>query len=438
MKFNFKPHSLFTIFALSVFASCSSSPNNEYSANTNASPKITNAETALRALHQDQGDVFAPESYKKAMSALEDAKEERADDSNNENILEAVQNTEKLTLEAKRQAAITMSTLPGVAEARQAALSAHVEEFAQKDFVKTEKELAKFAKEVETGKINKPQVVTKSLLKQYKTLQTQATLKWKLNPSQNLIKKASDEGARDNAPISLSEAKYSLENATALIKKDPLNMAAIDPATSEAEYHAEKLLRITREAKAAGGPKSEAIILKGEAQQRIISKQKQAIKNSHNETAVAESEIQNLAGVKNLQDKVAVVSKKFNADEADVYQQGKSVIIRLKGIQFPNNKFEIPSSGFATLKKVQESILAFDSPSVKIEGHTDASGSKAINLPLSQHRAESVKEYLTAGLGMESTDLEVSGYGSDKPLGSNKTAAGRAQNRRIDIVIEEM
>jgi OmpA-OmpF porin, OOP family len=438
MKLNIKLYPLTALVAFSLLTSCSSRSAGDYDAHTNASPKIQNAETALVESRRDQVNVFAPDSYKKAMKALEEAKNERSDDANNENILKAVQKTENLTAEANRKALITKATLPGVAEARQAALSAHVETHAEKDFAKTEKELAKFAKDIEKGRIDKSKEATQSLKAQYKALQTQSTLAWKLGRSKDLIDRANGEGAEENAPISRLAATNSLQKATAVIEKNSNDMVAINAAALDTQSQAEKLLRVTREAKAAGGSRAEVIILKGEEQRGVISQQQQDLRSSQGETAAAQSQVQGLAGMKNLQNKVETVSEKFNADEADVYQQGQSVIIRLKGMQFPNNKAEIPSSGFATLKKVQEAILAFDSPSVKIEGHTDSSGGNAINIPLSQRRAESVKNYLSANLGMESLDLEVSGHGSDKPLGSNATAEGRAQNRRIDVVIEEM
>ena len=74
-----------------------------------------------------------------------------------------------------------------------------------------------------------------------------------------------------------------------------------------------------------------------------------------------------------------------------------------------------------------------------IEGHTDSVGGKAINDKLSQNRANAVKEYLQTnggGISAESSKIEAVGYGYQKPLATNKTADGRAQNRRVDIVIK--
>lgn len=73
---------------------------------------------------------------------------------------------------------------------------------------------------------------------------------------------------------------------------------------------------------------------------------------------------------------------------------------------------------------------------VRVIGHTDSTGSDAINNPLSVHRAESVRDYL-AGRGVASSRVEVSGQGSRSPVADNGTEAGRAQNRRVEIFLRE-
>ena len=72
---------------------------------------------------------------------------------------------------------------------------------------------------------------------------------------------------------------------------------------------------------------------------------------------------------------------------------------------------------------------------VIIEGHTDSLGSSTLNKELSEKRAEAVAEYLTADKTMEQESVEAHGYGYERPLSSNKTAKGRAENRRVDIIV---
>lgn len=73
---------------------------------------------------------------------------------------------------------------------------------------------------------------------------------------------------------------------------------------------------------------------------------------------------------------------------------------------------------------------------VRIVGHTDSTGTDAINNPLSQQRADSVKNYLS-DRGVSAARIETSGRGSREPVASNATAAGQAQNRRVEIFLRD-
>lgn len=73
---------------------------------------------------------------------------------------------------------------------------------------------------------------------------------------------------------------------------------------------------------------------------------------------------------------------------------------------------------------------------VRIVGHTDSTGSDAINNPLSLDRAESTRNYLTAR-GVSGARIQVDGRGSREPIAGNDTAAGRARNRRVEIFMGE-
>jgi len=71
----------------------------------------------------------------------------------------------------------------------------------------------------------------------------------------------------------------------------------------------------------------------------------------------------------------------------------------------------------------------------RVEGHTDNVGSHSMNMQLSQQRADAVKQQLISG-GAKPQNVTAIGYGPDKPIADNSTAAGRAQNRRVEIIEE--
>ncbi len=415
--------------------SCSSKPST-FAANTEATPEIQAAEASLQEALQNQVDVFAPISYEAAKDALDDAKDSREDNDSNEEILVAVEKTRALTNKAVQKAEVAKTALPGVAEVRLAALRAEAHKSQKEQLKDADDDLADFTRDVERGRIAKTDKISGELLQKYTKLEIDATKAMKLGVVDNNIKKAKDEGAEDNAPKSLAVATKAYAEAVALIEADPRNLAAIDPAAGKANFESEKLLRVTRKAKAAGGSKAEDVILQAESQRDYIDQQGEVLATVIGEKTAVEQEAASLKSLKALQDKVAAISEKFNSNEADVYQQGKNIIIRLKGIKFASGKSEIPSTSFETLKKVQESVLEIGNAKVKVQGHADATGSRMINQSLSEERASSVKNYLTANLDLDEEIVESAGFGSTRPIQGNKTPAGRAANRRIDIVLE--
>jgi len=73
---------------------------------------------------------------------------------------------------------------------------------------------------------------------------------------------------------------------------------------------------------------------------------------------------------------------------------------------------------------------------VRIEGHTDSRGTRAHNMKLSAARAASVRQHLM-GLGIDPARMDAQGYGPDQPIETNKTAAGREKNRRVEFIITQ-
>ena len=103
------------------------------------------------------------------------------------------------------------------------------------------------------------------------------------------------------------------------------------------------------------------------------------------------------------------------------------------GILFDTGQATIKGESLPTLKMILGLLNEDQELRFSIEGHTDNQGGKAINQPLSEHRAQSVKAWLE-GKGIEPARLKTAGFGEGKPLDSNKTPEGRANNRRVEFV----
>jgi OOP family OmpA-OmpF porin len=100
-------------------------------------------------------------------------------------------------------------------------------------------------------------------------------------------------------------------------------------------------------------------------------------------------------------------------------------------VYFDVDKYNIKPQYHAELKTVGDFLKEFPTSHGVIEGHTDGTASRAYNQKLSERRANSVKEYLIKTFGIAPERLASKGYGKDKPVATNKTAAGRAKNRRM-------
>jgi OmpA-OmpF porin, OOP family len=103
-------------------------------------------------------------------------------------------------------------------------------------------------------------------------------------------------------------------------------------------------------------------------------------------------------------------------------------------IQFETGSATIKSASYAVLDEILKSTVVAENLKVGVYGHTDNSGNDAANQTLSEQRANSVKAYL-ATKGITSARMESKGMGSSKPVADNNTMEGKAQNRRVEIVL---
>jgi outer membrane protein OmpA-like peptidoglycan-associated protein len=124
------------------------------------------------------------------------------------------------------------------------------------------------------------------------------------------------------------------------------------------------------------------------------------------------------------------------ADFAVVKEDPRGLVITLSGsVLFASGKATLLSSAQGRLDQVAEALKAQgDDKTMVVEGHTDSSGSDAVNQPLGRNRAIAVRDYLV-GRGVDPKKIVAVGMGSSQPLLDNKNAENRANNRRVEIVI---
>ena len=115
---------------------------------------------------------------------------------------------------------------------------------------------------------------------------------------------------------------------------------------------------------------------------------------------------------------------------------GSVGLIMPGSITFDTNKSNIKPNFYSTLNKVAQTLAEDNKSAILVTGYTDNTGNDSINNPLSQARAQSVKNYL-AGQGISGSRIDAQGLGSANPIASNTTPAGREQNRRVEITVYE-
>jgi outer membrane protein OmpA-like peptidoglycan-associated protein len=122
---------------------------------------------------------------------------------------------------------------------------------------------------------------------------------------------------------------------------------------------------------------------------------------------------------------------------ASVKQETRGMVITLSGsVLFVSNKSDLLPGAQVKLNEVADALTKQDSESkIVVEGHTDSQGGAPYNQDLSQRRAQSVRDYLVTR-GIAADRVTSQGFGLTRPIADNATAEGRANNRRVEIIVQ--
>jgi outer membrane protein OmpA-like peptidoglycan-associated protein len=115
-------------------------------------------------------------------------------------------------------------------------------------------------------------------------------------------------------------------------------------------------------------------------------------------------------------------------------ETARGLIVNISVVLFDFNKYDLKPGAREKMAKVSGILLAYPGLKIQIEGHTDSIGTDDYNLTLSQHRADSVRNYLVTQ-GVSAASVTSVGMGKANPVAGNDTAAGRQQNRRVELVV---
>jgi outer membrane protein OmpA-like peptidoglycan-associated protein len=207
------------------------------------------------------------------------------------------------------------------------------------------------------------------------------------------------------AAAAAAKAKAEADAAAAVEAKRQAELAAAREAQQKAEADAAA-------AKAAA---------KAEAEQAALKAKEQAAKD---EAARAQAATEALR---------AQLLKQLN-DVLQTTDTPRGLVVNMADVLFETGKYNLSTDAQLKLAKLSGIIQAHPGLNLAIEGYTDTTGSADFNMKLSQQRADTVRDFLIAQ-GLLADTITSKGFGEANPIADNSTAAGRKQNRRVEIVV---
>jgi outer membrane protein OmpA-like peptidoglycan-associated protein len=275
----------------------------------------------------------------------------------------------------------------------------------------------------------------------------------------NAIQIAEAMGAEKYTPDILAKAKQELTNAQGLDAKKSQRKEMITyarGAVQDAEDARVSTLRKIEEEKqqqqklameqAQQAAQEAQLIAKQQAAERAQADAQAAQARAQAAQAKAEAELaearaaQAQAAQQTAQQatqQAEQVREKLRAQLNNVLQTqetARGLIVNMSDVLFAFNQYALKPDTREKLAKVSGILLSYPGLKVQIEGYTDNVGSDEYNQKLSQQRADGVHDYLVSQ-GVPATDVTSIGYGTSNPVADNSTAAGRSQNRRVQLVV---
>lgn len=456
-----------------TFFGCSNARKAELANGGDAQKAVAEVMQIQRNALKEQYDILADKQYEDGSDYLNDAKTGLKKGSSKEDILEDAAIAKAYFEDAAKTAQPRKPSAQRILEARMAALQAGLRDNSDQleDLERVDDDLKSKTKQF--SKNLTPEEFSQ-FQKKYLALETRAVQYRELKSAAKAIKQGKKNDADELAPKSLRTAELDYSNAENTIAQSPRNpdiykqsvQTSLESAMMlqdvmdvilDAKGTPEKIaVQIVTQKRALGELTSDVSRLKSNlaTTQQDLEAKEGALQLTQSELMKTEGALRQTEGalletkgvLKTQGEQLASASMqvRFQAamdearkvlpqDDALVYQQGSTLVFRLKRINFKSGTAIIPDASKPLLNKVNTIISELDADKVIVQGHTDSVGSDTVNLKLSKERAVAVADYLSSlGSGYP---LENVGYGETQPIASNETAEGRATNRRVDLVV---
>ena len=245
------------------------------------------------------------------------------------------------------------------------------------------------------------------------------------------------------APAQLDTAKQALDKAEKSFEDE-----GTDPPTPDLAYVAQRKAEIAeatagkaaaeRDAKAADKQFKDAQLEGLDRAKSELNKERQASEKTKAQLEQERAALGQERVARAEAERKAAAAMASLQEIAKVKEESRGMVITLSGsVLFATGKYELLPIARDKLDEVAKALTDQGYKSIVIEGHTDSKGKAADNDTLSLKRAESVRTYLVSR-GIPSDKITAKGLGSSRPVADNGSADGRANNRRVEIVVEPL
>ncbi len=281
-----------------------------------------------------------------------------------------------------------------------------------------------------------------------------------LYQAENAVRIAQQAGAEKYAPEIMAKAKQNLQNASDMDAGKHRDEKMEITFAREAVQRAEDA-RIATLRKQAAEREAATVMAKNQAQAEAAQSQQQAAESqleaqkaqlqaqqaqaakaqadaarAQAEAEAAEARAKAAEANKSVED-ANVVREKLRVQLNSVLatsETARGLIVNMSDVLFDTAKYTLKPTTQISLAKVAGILQAYPGLKVQVEGYTDSVGSDDYNQKLSENRASAVKDFLNSQ-GVSSNNLSSRGFGKNDPVADNSTASGRAQNRRVNMVV---
>ncbi len=245
--------------------------------------------------------------------------------------------------------------------------------------------------------------------------------------------------AADQARLQAEQAQLTAQQATAQANKDRMDAEA---AKAAALADAARIRKESEMARAAAQAETDRLMAQAateraglEAARAAAEAQKQAAQSDAEKSRLAAAEAERLRQ-QSEQEKAALkeqLRQQLNL-VLETRSTARGLIVNMNDVLFDTAQYTLRPVAREKMAKIAGILLAHPSLKLAVEGHTDSVGGDEYNQRLSEQRAATVRDYLVQN-GISLNNVNAIGFGKTRPIATNDTAAGRQQNRRVELVV---